>query len=90
MSPLMKASRVRRGHALENLGVLRRLSVNLLKHEPSKLSLKMKRYKAGWTTISCCESWRLAALSKGLKQHSMDSAVNVDSRFASQGAGNYM
>jgi len=41
------ASRVRRGHAPENLGLLRRLSVNLLKREPSKLSLKMKRYKAG-------------------------------------------
>jgi hypothetical protein len=26
---------------------LRRLSVNLLKREPSKMSLKMKRYKAG-------------------------------------------
>lgn len=41
------ASRVRSGHAPENLGLLRRLSVNLLKREPSKLSLKMKRYKAG-------------------------------------------
>lgn len=40
------ASRVRRGHAPENLGLVRRLSVNLLKREPSKLSLKMKRYKA--------------------------------------------
>lgn len=41
------ASRVRQGHAAENLGLLRRLSVNLLKREPSKQSLKMKRYKAG-------------------------------------------
>jgi predicted transposase YbfD/YdcC len=41
------ASRVRQGFAAENLGLLRRLSVNLLKREPSKLSLKMKRYKAG-------------------------------------------
>lgn len=41
------ASRVRSGHAPENLGLLRRLSVNLLKREPSKLSLAMKRYKAG-------------------------------------------
>ena len=41
------ASRIRQGHAGENLGLLRRLSVNLLKCEPSKLSLKMKRYKAG-------------------------------------------
>jgi len=41
------ASRVRQGYAAENLGLLRRLSVSLLKREPSKLSLKMKRYKAG-------------------------------------------
>ena len=41
------ASRVRQGHAAENFGLLRRLSVNLLKREPSKQSLKMKRYKAG-------------------------------------------
>ena len=40
------ASRVRQGHAAENLGLLRRLSVNLLKREPSKQSLKIKRYKA--------------------------------------------
>ncbi len=41
------ASRVRQGHAAENLGLWRRLSVNLLKREPSRQSLKMKRYKAG-------------------------------------------
>ncbi len=41
------ASRIRQGYAPENLGLLRRLSVNLLKREPSKQSLKMKRYKAG-------------------------------------------
>jgi predicted transposase YbfD/YdcC len=41
------ASRIRQGHAAENLGLLRRLSVNLLKREPSRLSLKMKRYQAG-------------------------------------------
>lgn len=40
-------SRIRQGNAAENLGLLRRLSVNLLKREPSKLSLKMKRYQAG-------------------------------------------
>lgn len=40
------ASRIRQGYAAENLGLLRRLSVNLLKREPSRLSLKMKRYKA--------------------------------------------
>ena len=41
------ASRVRQGHGPQNLGLLRRLSVSLLKREPSKQSLKMKRYKAG-------------------------------------------
>lgn len=40
------ASRIRQGYAPENLGLIRRLSVNLLKREPSKLSLKMKRYTA--------------------------------------------
>lgn len=40
------ASRVRQGHAAENLGRLRRLSVSFLKREPSQQSLKMKRYQA--------------------------------------------
>ena len=38
------ASRIRQGDAAPNLGLIRRLSVSLLKREPSKLSLKMKRY----------------------------------------------
>jgi predicted transposase YbfD/YdcC len=41
------ASRIRQGHAAQNLNLIRRLSVNLLKREPSKASLNMKRYKAG-------------------------------------------
>jgi predicted transposase YbfD/YdcC len=41
------ASRIRSGYAAQNLSLLRHLSVNLLKQEPSKMSLKMKRYKAG-------------------------------------------
>ena len=41
------ASRIRQGHAAFNLGMIRRLSVSLLKREQSKISLKMKRYKAG-------------------------------------------
>ena len=41
------ASRIRLGYGAENIGLLRRLSVNLLKREPSKMSLKMKRYTAG-------------------------------------------
>jgi len=40
------ASRVRQGNAADNLGILRRLSLNLLKREPSKRSLRMKRYLA--------------------------------------------
>ena len=39
-------SRVRTGHAAETMGLLRRLSLNLLKREPSKQSLRMKRYRA--------------------------------------------
>jgi predicted transposase YbfD/YdcC len=41
------ASRIRQGNAAQNLGFLRQLSISLLKQEPSKLSLKMKRYTAG-------------------------------------------
>jgi hypothetical protein len=41
------ASRVRQGHAAENLALVRRLSISLLKGEPSRQSLKQKRYKAG-------------------------------------------
>jgi predicted transposase YbfD/YdcC len=41
------ASRIRQGYAAENLGLLRRLSINLLKRESSRQSLKMKRYQAG-------------------------------------------
>jgi hypothetical protein len=40
------ASRIRQGYAAENLGLVRRLSINLLQREPSRQSLKMKRYKA--------------------------------------------
>jgi len=40
------ASRIRQGYAAENMALLRRLSVSLLKREPSKMSLNMKRYTA--------------------------------------------
>lgn len=41
------ASRIRKDHAPRNLSVLRRLALNLLRQEPSKGSLAMKRYRAG-------------------------------------------
>ncbi|MGD1901806.1 MAG: ISAs1 family transposase, partial [Geitlerinemataceae cyanobacterium] len=41
------ASRIRNAHAPRNLSVLRRLALNLLRQEPSKTSLTMKRYRAG-------------------------------------------
>jgi len=41
------ASRIRKDHAPRNISVLRRLALNLLRHEPSKGSLAMKRYTAG-------------------------------------------
>jgi predicted transposase YbfD/YdcC len=40
-------SRIRKGYGAQNFGTIRRLSLNLLKKEPSKRSLKMKRYLAG-------------------------------------------
>lgn len=39
-------SRIRKDHAPRNMSLVRRLSLNLLRQEASKLSLKMKRYKA--------------------------------------------
>lgn len=41
-------ARVRKGNADENFSILRRLVLNLLKKEPSKMSMKNKRKKAGW------------------------------------------
>jgi predicted transposase YbfD/YdcC len=41
------ASRIRKDHAPRNMSVLRRLALNLLRQEPSKGSLTMKRYRAG-------------------------------------------
>lgn len=41
------ACRIRKDHAPRNISVLRRLALNLLRQEPSKVSLSMKRYRAG-------------------------------------------
>lgn len=43
-------SRVREGYAAENLALLRRLALNLIKHEQSaSASIKVKRLKAAWS-----------------------------------------
>ena len=41
-------SRVRAGHAAENLGWLRRVALALLKQDDSKGSINGKRLRAGW------------------------------------------
>jgi predicted transposase YbfD/YdcC len=42
-------SRVRKGHAPENLALLRRVALALLKQEKTaKVGVKAKRHKAGW------------------------------------------
>ncbi len=41
-------SRIRKGHAPENMTVMRKLALNLLAKESSKGSKKAKRLKAGW------------------------------------------
>ncbi|MCK5728375.1 MAG: ISAs1 family transposase [Methylococcales bacterium] len=39
-------SRIRTGYAPENFNVIRQFAINLLKKEPSKMSMKKKRFKA--------------------------------------------
>ena len=41
-------SRVRIGHARENLALVRKIAMNLLRKDESKIGLKAKRKKAGW------------------------------------------
>jgi predicted transposase YbfD/YdcC len=42
------AARVMVGHGPENLAVMQHLALNLLKQEPSKQSIRVKRLRAGW------------------------------------------
>ena len=41
-------SRVRKGYGAENLGLLRRIALNLLRQERGRGSIKGKRKRAGW------------------------------------------
>ena len=42
-------SRIRRDHGAQNMAILRKLALNLLrKDETKRLSLRMKRKRAGW------------------------------------------
>jgi len=42
-------SRIRKGHAAENLAVIRHIALNLLRHEKSsKVGIKARRKRAGW------------------------------------------
>lgn len=42
------AARVMIGHGPENLSMMQHLALNLLKKEPSKQSIRVRRQKAGW------------------------------------------
>jgi hypothetical protein len=42
------ACRVRRDHGPENLALLRRISLNLIRTDTSKGSAKLKRHRAAW------------------------------------------
>ena len=42
------SSRVRKDHGPENLGLLRRMAISMLKAEPGKGSIQVKRLVAGW------------------------------------------
>ena len=43
-------SRIRTGHAPENMAVLRQIALNGLRKDPTQLGIKNKRLKAGWST----------------------------------------
>jgi predicted transposase YbfD/YdcC len=42
------ASRIRKGHAPQNMAVLRRSALNLVRQDPSRGSMRQKRKRAGW------------------------------------------
>jgi predicted transposase YbfD/YdcC len=44
------ASRIRRGNSAENMTLLRHVSLNILKHDKSKGSIRVKRYRAAMNT----------------------------------------
>ena len=44
------AHRTRRGHSAQNISILRRLALNILKKDNSKGSIQAKRLRAGWNT----------------------------------------
>jgi hypothetical protein len=46
-------SRIRTGHAPQNMAVLRHLALNILKKDTSKGSLRQKRYQAARDTPFC-------------------------------------
>jgi predicted transposase YbfD/YdcC len=58
------ACRIRKDHAPRNFSLLRRLALNLLRQEPSKASLAMKRYRAGLD-----DQFMLQILSSALSRH---------------------
>ena len=43
-------SRIRTGHAPENMAVLRHIALNVLRNDDTRLGIKNKRLKAGWDT----------------------------------------
>jgi predicted transposase YbfD/YdcC len=43
-------SRIRQGHAAENMAIVRRMALNALKQEPTAMSIKKKRFKASMNT----------------------------------------
>ena len=48
-------SRIRKMNSAENFGMLRKFVFNLLKKDPSKKSLRMKRKRASWNPNAMLE-----------------------------------